>query len=684
MMKRFTVLTVFALLLAFGVGQAMAGSITNWPVSMNNTWTVFGMTSNASRTAGQGYIGIINSSTVGDKNSNFKTYMTGYRQSLGNMSANATIMISKNLPGGAADNYTSTGGTSQVYIDQANGPSGYPRSLLYLNMNTTSLPGRSGNGTMRLYMVPTSGYTAAFGLASRSINGSRLSNASNAIDGFTFLTMQPQNTLASSGTPLAANRYNFGGANGLANSSTWAFFTMGPGTLSAGKIVFNRSNGNAYVYALNNSVTPVIGNYTTQLSTYAFGVRKGTSSLIENATLALSNSSFFGESSNNTKLTIGLKDAIEGSASDWVSKTYNVVGVGFTKLNQTIATLGTISTDASSNFAYGNLTVYNKTAATQLGYTTIRPGGSAKVTYSRATKLFGVPLYSRTGGMDNITIYNSTGYTTSYLTLWEKNKKFGVGYSQESSASSKGSIVIFVPATPTLGAINGVSMAGVSAMGGSKNITINTPSLQSFTWAAEKKRYATTLTDTNFRPFGDARRFNATFTCSDTGAGTQHAANYTAFNYSFTGWGGPVANLGLYKLIRRVGKDYSAEATNATRQFSYANDGFGQSDGRWWVSTDAAGLNVLLSSQTLNPQSVYYVNFIVKDNNKATAGGYDGNYTAKFVTDPQVFGENLIVAGTGSSSSTGCVFNPTAGFGLEWLLLLIAPALGIIRSRIKK
>jgi len=32
-----------------------------------------------------------------------------------------------------------------------------------------------------------------------------------------------------------------------------------------------------------------------------------------------------------------------------------------------------------------------------------------------------------------------------------------------------------------------------------------------------------------------------------------------------------------------------------------------------------------------------------------------------------------LASGSSSSSSTGCILNPNAGFGLEWLLALLAP-----------
>ena len=65
-------------------------------------------------------------------------------------------------------------------------------------------------------------------------------------------------------------------------------------------------------------------------------------------------------------------------------------------------------------------------------------------------------------------------------------------------------------------------------------------------------------------------------------------------------------------------------------------------------------------------------------------GNYDSNAAANTIDDPPALGA-LTGGGGGltSSSSSGCVFNPAATLSLEWLLLLIAPALMIARRRFK-
>lgn len=96
-------------------------------------------------------------------------------------------------------------------------------------------------------------------------------------------------------------------------------------------------------------------------------------------------------------------------------------------------------------------------------------------------------------------------------------------------------------------------------------------------------------------------------------------------------------------------------------------------DGAFWI-TDANG-NVMATADTLKANTVYTVNLGIKD-----GGSYDTDGSADgVITDPTVLGTT-----SSSDSSSGCVFNPTQTFGLEWLLLMFAPLVGIIRSRFKK
>ncbi|WP_027177393.1 beta-1,3-glucanase family protein [Maridesulfovibrio hydrothermalis] len=95
----------------------------------------------------------------------------------------------------------------------------------------------------------------------------------------------------------------------------------------------------------------------------------------------------------------------------------------------------------------------------------------------------------------------------------------------------------------------------------------------------------------------------------------------------------------------------------------YAPTGPIFSDGSWWL-TDLAG-NHILPSDKITLGTHYYIHFVIKDN-----GLYDENGALGQITDPVVLGI--------STSGTGCVLNPNAGFSLELASLFILGMIGIV------
>ncbi|ACS81691.1 hypothetical protein [Maridesulfovibrio salexigens] len=138
---------------------------------------------------------------------------------------------------------------------------------------------------------------------------------------------------------------------------------------------------------------------------------------------------------------------------------------------------------------------------------------------------------------------------------------------------------------------------------------------------------------------------------------------YTA-KFVMTGVAGRVSDLALYKVM--------IDGSSA-HLLTYAENEATTTDGAWWISR-ADGSGYLGPNSVLDATDEVVVNWVVKDN-----GSYDTNNTIDGgIVDPVVLG----IAGS-SSSSSGCVFNPAAGFGLEWLLLMLAPMVAIVRSRFK-
>lgn len=152
------------------------------------------------------------------------------------------------------------------------------------------------------------------------------------------------------------------------------------------------------------------------------------------------------------------------------------------------------------------------------------------------------------------------------------------------------------------------------------------------------------------------------------------------FNYPVSGLSiNKVSNLALLKINNSTLSPTAgapARGSSSAKAFSYAGSK-ALIDGNWWLSETQGGAAVA-TDQPLDPMKTYFVTVAIADN-----GGYDLHPTGGIIFDPSLL-TSYVPASSSSSSSTGCVFNPTAGFGLEWLLLLIAPALGIVRSRLKK
>ena len=146
---------------------------------------------------------------------------------------------------------------------------------------------------------------------------------------------------------------------------------------------------------------------------------------------------------------------------------------------------------------------------------------------------------------------------------------------------------------------------------------------------------------------------------------TAEATGIFGFTYTPTNSTTTVGDLQLYKLLNGESKKL---ITNYTEE---------REEGKFWITTQDDQTKPLSSDTTLTADKTYSVWFAIKDQ-----GEYDLNNVATQITDPIV--PVMAIAGGSSSSSSGCVFNPTAGFGLEWLMLMAAPMIAVIRNRFKK
>jgi hypothetical protein len=697
-MKKFTVLGVAALVLAM-VSSAFAA--TEWPYqSMNKTWSVIGFSVNGTTLAGSpqhwpaaslnstGFKGsAVVAPTAGGGWATFQNhYNSGAGLYLGNMTQNGTTLgvLGAEFGYNATRSNIYNSGAGTVLVNQ-NGPNAQPRGLMTVGVNNTAyntIHAGGANASVRFYLLPVSGYNLMFGLSFNSTGkmlGNTHFNSTATRYGASFLAFQGRDfadTTTGANTTLDIKNTNLG----IAGASTWSFFAVAPGAPMIGTIQFNASSSGTLVKYLNGT-TQKPGNYSLIVdSRYKkFGLKKSSISPFENATLTTDNSTFIGFSRNGT-FVIGLKNAVQGSTSDYYNRYFNVLGVGYTstngaaKGNRSFAMLGGVQVNSAGYIVSGNVTTQNGTAIGISRYSNTRASSSSnQVRLASVSKLNGVSLYR---SYDNVTISNNTvgaGSNSSYVVVWEKNKKFALGLSQFNPNTKQAALLILLPKFATEGSFE--------AQNGPDGSVTSTPALynrygaigsQWSNYEVVKRRFGTQLN--GFTPVGSVRSFNSTVTTQGTSG-----RNYTQYRYSLSNWGGDVSTLRLKKLILKGSSSmFSGQTADTVLDFSYSTAGSTATDGIWWVS---AGSNVVQPGQIIDTNdgtATYYVNFVIRDN-----GPYDGNKTSKYVTDPQILG-TVVPGGSSSSSSTGCVFNPTAGFGLEWLLLLIAPALGIIRSRLKK
>jgi len=97
--------------------------------------------------------------------------------------------------------------------------------------------------------------------------------------------------------------------------------------------------------------------------------------------------------------------------------------------------------------------------------------------------------------------------------------------------------------------------------------------------------------------------------------------------------------------------------------------------GVFWMSTDADKATPLAKGTTLEKGVTYHFWFTVQDNSD-----YDLDKDLKKIYDPV----QPVASTSSSGGGGGCVANPAATMGMEWLLMAFAPLLGIFRSRFKK
>ncbi|WP_027720759.1 hypothetical protein [Maridesulfovibrio zosterae] len=274
-----------------------------------------------------------------------------------------------------------------------------------------------------------------------------------------------------------------------------------------------------------------------------------------------------------------------------------------------------------------------------------------------------------------LTASNTAKLTGNFYGKFSAAKDYAVGIYQPADGNEEVSgfgIAFLVPDTAVVAP---TAAAGKDYQSNGTIVTDTTNYTQRFVnnstdYSGDDIRARWTSIPSSFVPVTPAVGFNSTISgVSEFGFSKSDGSFYQTFQIEITGLGGNVKALSLYKLM--------GDSTSSTK-LAYASsiaDGI-RKDGYWWISDNANGGYRALDSD-LEPTENYYVNYVLKDNGlyDAMAGDGAGQYL-----DPVVLGYEI----EDSSSSSGCVFNPAAGFGLEWLLLMLAPLVAVVRSRFKK
>ncbi len=666
-MKKITVL--FTVLLMLAASSAFAAVTPEFPAYLNGTTSPTGATSKTTKLYLAGFglnqtqaigtkadvITFMNSTKAGmDFNgtiADFKGFgnFTAGKVSFGN-ATNATLAHSKSVSMNATFN-TSLGSVTGL-------------------MKTYKHSAAAANGTHFLfnastYFIPAGNYQALFGLSNSTINATGDASSS-------------QWTKYSTGHGMSmVTGFVNGTFNGVASTTdTWDYYAYGSNQINAKPIVIvgqvqvtantGANNARAKFTVVNGTKTDSTSAWITYNAT---GITKNSMALVRGTGMTLLSNSTINVDRN---LIVGSTNATEGknpnnlfvimikngsnlSVNDIQGHAFRQVYVGSESATKTLGNatgaLLQYSLDNNLNISGAAATFMpNRVHGQQLdANATALDGFSAALA---STNYFGL-------SQSNMTFSDTTGTAVgAFYGKQNAEKTFSVGIYEPIKTSGTGyALSVVVPASAATASI----VAANAAYQNNGTLTLHGLALNSTGYTKTGLRTEWTGIPSEFTPLSEVKGFNATYTESQKGN------VYYTFQFAFDGVGDQVKNLRLYKVFPTAAK--------TVRAYNYAGSATPSVDGAWWIST-AVGDGYLNSNSFLSPSVTYYVNYVVRDN-----GSYDYKTVAKQIGDPVVFGS---VPTSSSSSSSGCVFNPAASFGLEWLLLMLAPMVAIVRSRFKK
>ena len=525
----------------------------------------------------------------------------------------------------------------------------------------------AGNATMNAttYYVPAGNYQMMVGLANSTYN----STAVKANRGKLGQAAYPGRGIS---MPMVYQNGTF--KNSASTDVTWDYYAYGTRKASPvviyGQVKLNTltgaNNADVKYYLVNASAAT---DKTTEWFDYnATGLTKGTAggemalsttksgfvNLFDNATINIDENMVTGFVNQGAQrlFAVMIKSGTTISSSDVKSRAFNLIyaGSGIANQEKGNATAGIMQFNADANLT---LTGNARLLTTGAGGNSVTKTDANLGQYTSAiaeTSQFQL-------GQSNMTIYGTDGSVAGYFYGKQSaDKVFSVGiYETVATEATYRSLAFLIPTSAT------TSQIAQAGAGYRNNATFaaTTSTLNSTGYTQVQLRSQWSGIPSDFTPLTDVKGYAVTAT-----AATNKGDMYYTAQFKMTGVGGIINKLHLYKVM--------PTSSASVNEFVYASEATPAVDGAWWISQSTAD-GYLNSDSVLDPTLEYFVSWVVKDN-----GNYDANSTALGIIDPVVLGSI-----PSSSSSSGCVFNPAAGFGLEWLLLMLAPMVAIVRSRFK-
>ncbi len=591
-----------------------------------------------------------------------------------------TLLMNASARGGSALNgsFVFTNGSEIVEDSFGNGTTMTAAAMSVFDYDTTygDIYGLAGQATNNAtwnastVYVPVGAYQMMVGLTNSSVNAT-LQTGHNRRESWAGSSVS---------MPIL---YGNGTFTGVASSTdVWDYYAFGQVKavpyyiIGQVKITADAGANNAQVkyYMSNGTAT----DKTTSWRTYnATGISKNSlaltcgdtdyRTLLENATINEDKNIITGRVNtvkNARAFVVMIKNGANYSSNDLQNRAFKTVFLGSKKNVFGNATAGIFST------VFGSDLVVTK------GFSRTINGGDGVKTLNNSNLKYDTTINGYVGALastsqfglsqSNMTLYQADGSTvqSSFYGKQAADKTFGAGIIEyNATAAAKAptyGIAFMVPDTAVTYAVGG---APAGYQGNASIATLRTRFTENSTvaYTATGLRARWTGIPSDFTPLTEAKGYSATFA-----AGSKGDLYYTA-QYAFEGLAGKISHLRLYKIN---------PFTTSSNAMTYAASATTKADGAWWISSQTAG-GYLAQDSVLDASETYYVNWVVKDN-----GSFDANSTVtRGIVDPVVLGS---VPTSTSSSSSGCVFNPAAGFGLEWLLLMLAPMVAIVRSRFKK